>query len=191
MGQAGSGFEVADGELDDGVTSMEGVDGDGGAVEIGHEAVVTPVRPETLLGAVGDTGAAHDEAADHLTASGAGGVGGVGDLGLTVGRVVDVLPSILGDGGDRRRDGGGVAAHGHRVAHVEPVQRGDRVVGPEPRVDPHGQRAGGAGAPHPGDELVDEQPGATLSVGGTFAHPGVQHFTGVGTGGQDRVIAEG
>jgi alkanesulfonate monooxygenase SsuD/methylene tetrahydromethanopterin reductase-like flavin-dependent oxidoreductase (luciferase family) len=52
----------------------------------------------------------------------------------------------------------GVAAHGHRVAHVEAVQRGDRVVGPEPRIDPHRQRTG-PGAANPGDDLVDEPAG--------------------------------
>ena len=105
MAQSGAFFEVADGELDDGVATMEGVNGDGVAVEISHEAVVNPVRPETLLGAVGETGAAHDEAAGDPAASGAGGVGGVGDLGLTVGRLVDVLPSIVSDPDDRRGDG--------------------------------------------------------------------------------------
>ena len=84
----------------------------------------------------------------------------------------------------------GVGAHGHRVAHVEPVQRGDGVVGPEPRIDPDGERTGGAGAAHPGDELVDEPAGAALGVGLPFAHPGVQHLTGVGPGGEDRVVAE-
>ena len=91
---------------------------------------------------------------------------------------------------DRRRHRLHAGAHGHRVTHVQPPQGGDRVVGPEPRVHPHRQLAAGTGAAHPGDELVDEPAGTALGVGGSFAHPGVQHLTAVGPGGEQRVIAE-
>ena len=39
-------------------------------------------------------------------------------------------------------------------------------------------------------ELVEEAAGAALGVGLALAHPGVQHLTGVGAGGEDRVVAE-
>jgi hypothetical protein len=43
-----------------------------------------------------------------------------------------------------------------RPVHAKAVQRVDERVGPETRVAPHGQRAGGAGPLDPGDELLDE-----------------------------------
>ena len=125
-------FEVADGELDDGVVSVEPVDVDGVTVEVGQEGVVTPVGPQPQLDRVGEAGAPHDQSAGHLAATAAGGVGTLGDLGLTVGGVVDLLPGVLGNFRDRRSNALRVGAHGHRVTLVQPPQGGDRVVGPEP-----------------------------------------------------------
>ena len=49
MVESGAFFEVADGELDDGVVTVEPVDVDGVTVEIGEEGVVPPVGPQPLL----------------------------------------------------------------------------------------------------------------------------------------------
>ena len=46
MFESGAFFEVADGELDDGVLAVERVDVDGVAVEVGEERVVSPVGPQ-------------------------------------------------------------------------------------------------------------------------------------------------
>ena len=151
---------------------------------------MAPVGPQPLLGAVGEPGAAHDQPTRCPPPSAAGGVGRVGDLGLSAFGVGDVDPGVLVDRGDRGGDRLHAAAHGHRVAHVEPVQGGDGVVGPEPGIDAHGQRAGGAGAADAGDQLVEEAACAALGVGLASAHPGVQHLAGVGAGGEDRVVAE-
>lgn len=83
-----------------------------------------------------------------------------------------------------------VGADGHRVAHSETGERFDRVVGPEARIEPHDDLAGGAGAPDAGDELVDETLRASGGVGRPFAHPGMEHFAGVGPGRQQRVVAQ-
>src|SRR4051794_41008163 len=64
--EASAGFEVADGELDGGVLTMEPVPFDDVPVEVGDEGVVPPVRPELLLGASGQPGAAHDQAEGEL-----------------------------------------------------------------------------------------------------------------------------
>ena len=172
------------------MTTVERVDGDDVISEVGEEGMVAPVRPQPLLGGVGEPGAAHDQPARRLSPPAAGGVSGVGDLRLSADRVVDVDPRGVGDRRDRCSHRLHAAAHGHRVAHVQASQGGDGVVGPEPRIDPHGERAGSAGASHPGDQLVDEPAGATLRVGLPLAHPGVQHLTAVGAGGEDRVVAE-
>jgi hypothetical protein len=54
--EAGTFFEVADGELDDGVVTMKGVDGDGVVGEISQKGVVTPVGPQSLLSRVSGGG---------------------------------------------------------------------------------------------------------------------------------------
>ena len=59
--ESGAFFEVADGEFDGGVVTMELVGLDDGGVEAGDERVVAPVRPQLRLGAIGEPGAAHDE----------------------------------------------------------------------------------------------------------------------------------
>lgn len=64
----------------------------------------------------------------------------------------------------------------------------DERVGPEPRVGAHGELTDGAGAPHPGDELLDEPLVASLRR--AFAEPGVQHLAGAGPAREDRVVAE-
>ena len=123
-------------------------------------------------------------------ASFAGGVVAFGDLGATVAGVFDVFPGAVRDRRDRRGDAVGAAPDGHRVAHVEAVQPGDGVVGPEPGIDPHGQLAASTGAADTGNDFVDEPACPALGVGLSFAHPGVKHLTGVRPRGQDRVIAE-
>ena len=60
-------LEVADVELHSGVLTVEGVDGDGVAVEVGEEREVAPVGPQLELAAVGEAGAAHDQAALLVT----------------------------------------------------------------------------------------------------------------------------
>jgi hypothetical protein len=46
-------------------------------------------------------------------------------------------------------------------------------AGPEPGIDAHRQRAGGAGATDTDDQLVEESARPALGVGLAFAHPGV------------------
>ena len=91
--EPGAVFEVADGELDGGVLTMEPIDFDDVAVEIGEERVVPPVGPQLLLGSPGEPGAAHDQSAGEL----AGRVGRLGDLGLAAVGVLDVDPGVLVD----------------------------------------------------------------------------------------------
>ena len=62
MVEPGAFFEVADGELDDGVGAVEIISGGGVVVGVGDERVVSPVGPHLLLGALGESGAAHHEA---------------------------------------------------------------------------------------------------------------------------------
>jgi len=72
-------FELADGQLDDGVLTVEPVGFDGVQVAVaGDEAVMTPRRTTVLVGAIGEAGAAH-EAAIFLTGAAAN-VGGFDDL---------------------------------------------------------------------------------------------------------------
>ena len=49
MLEPGAFFEVADGELDDGVAAVELVRGGGVVVGVGDECVVSPVGPQSLL----------------------------------------------------------------------------------------------------------------------------------------------
>lgn len=62
-------FEIADGELDPGVFTVEGVDVDGVAFEVGHEGEVAPLWPQRRL-ATDQTGAPHDEPASLVLALG-------------------------------------------------------------------------------------------------------------------------
>ncbi len=84
MLESGAFFEVADGELDDGVGAVELVRGGGVVFGVGVECVVSPVGPQSLLCGVGEAGAAHDEADGALGFAAAGGVLGLGDLGVAV-----------------------------------------------------------------------------------------------------------
>ena len=58
MFETGTGFEVFDCEFDRGVLAMEPVDLDDITGQVGEEGMVTPVRPQFLLGGVGESGAA-------------------------------------------------------------------------------------------------------------------------------------
>lgn len=105
--------------------------------------------------------------------------------------VLDLLPGVLGDRRDGVSDAFRAAADRHRVAHVQAVQRDDRVVRPEPRIEPDRQRTGRAGATDAGDQLFEETDRAALGVRRSLPHPRVQHLSGVSACGQQRVIAEG
>ena len=58
MFESGAFFEVADGQFDAGVLTVEGVDLDRGAVQVGQEGEVPPVGPQAGLAGVGEPGAA-------------------------------------------------------------------------------------------------------------------------------------
>ncbi len=103
-------LEIVDGEFDDGVVTMEGVEVDGSTLEVGQEGEVAPVGPQRGLGA-DQAGAAHDEAPAL--------VGALGHLGPPSFGVVDLHPGVLGDGGDGPGQGLGPGAHGHRVVDPE------------------------------------------------------------------------
>jgi hypothetical protein len=67
VAQPGAVFEVADGELHGGVAAVVSGQVDGGALAVGGEGVVAPVRPQSGLLA-DQAGAAHDQPAAGLTA---------------------------------------------------------------------------------------------------------------------------
>jgi hypothetical protein len=95
----GAVLEVADGQLADGVAAVVGVQVDRAAGAVCDEGVVAPVRPEGGLRA-GQAGAAHDQ---PVWAE-----GGLGDLRHAAVGVVDGLPGVLADGGDRGPHGLGL-----------------------------------------------------------------------------------
>ena len=99
MVEPGAFFEVADGELDDGVGAVELISGGGVVVGVGDERVVSPVGPHLLLGALGES-AAHHEANGALVFAAAGDVLGLGDLGAAA-LGVDVGPGVVADRLDR------------------------------------------------------------------------------------------
>ena len=101
MVEPGAFFEVADGELDDGVGAVELISGGGVVVGVGDERVVSPVGPHLLLGALGESGAAHHEANGALGFAAAGDVLGLGDLGAAALGVGDVGPGVVADRLDR------------------------------------------------------------------------------------------
>jgi hypothetical protein len=108
-------FEVADGELNDGVVAVEPVDRDGGGGQVGEERVMPPGRDQRGLVGVSEAGAAHDEAQPA--------VGALADLGEPALGVIDVDPPVLWD----RRDGcvdGGIGPHGHGETDVQAAQGG-------------------------------------------------------------------
>ena len=144
---------------------MERVDGHGVIGEIGEEPEVTPVRPQSCLTGVGEPGAT-----DHQTTVL---VHALSHLGFTVRGVIDVGPGIFVDGRNGVGDASGVGSHGHRVTHIEPVQRGDRVFGPEPRIETHHHLTGRSAAADPGNSFINEPPGTAGRVRRPFTHPGV------------------
>jgi hypothetical protein len=85
---------VADGELDDGVAAVVGVQLDRGADPVGHQRVVAPGREQLLL-VIGVRDAAHDEAVAAKR--------GLGDLRDPVRGGADVDPGSLADAGDLER----------------------------------------------------------------------------------------
>src|SRR6266508_604451 len=178
---AGAGFEVADGELDGGVSAVVLVGGDGVGGRTGDEGVVAPVGPEGLLGGVGEAAATHDEPVAALVAACAGDIGALGDGGLAGVGVDDGGPGVVVDGGDGGADRL-VDRDGDRPADVQPAQGVDQLVGPEPRIGSQAQRCGGAGAADPGDEFFDEA--FVASLRGPFTHAGMEHLAGLGAGGQ-------
>jgi hypothetical protein len=89
-------FEIADGELDDGVLAVLGLDDLEEVGAVGDEREVAPVGPQLGLGA--DQAGAAD---DQPSAAGAG----FGDLRLAVfGVVIERPPSRFGDVRDRVGD---------------------------------------------------------------------------------------
>jgi hypothetical protein len=112
---------VADGELDDGVAAVIGVQLDRGAGPVGYERVVAPGREELLL-VVQVADAADDEpvAAEQ----------GLGDLRDPAVGVGDLDPGRLGDGRDRATDGLGLP-YGDREPDVVGAQPRDRLGSPE------------------------------------------------------------
>ena len=70
--EARSFLQVADGQLDRGVLAVERVHLDERQIEVGDEGVMTPIGPQRSLGALGEAGAAHDQAHGALLAVHAG-----------------------------------------------------------------------------------------------------------------------
>jgi hypothetical protein len=123
--------------------------------------------------------AAHDHAPPRQ--------GGLGDLRLAaVGVVLDLRPGVFGDLLDRRVDGLG-HAHGDRVLPAGPLQALEELGVPEPRVGAQQLDAGGAGAVHAGDQLIDETQDPALGVRRPLAQPQVEHLAGPRPRGQQRV----
>ena len=110
MLEPGSLLEVAYGQFDAGVSTVEGVDLDGGAVQVGEEPEVPPVRPQPGLSAVGEPGAPHDQSPAPIL--------GFGDLGLAVGGVFDVDSTICEVHGYKKQG----AAYGYtKVVGYHPI----------------------------------------------------------------------
>ena len=94
--ESGAFFEVADGELDDGVFSVELVGFDHRHIGVGgDEGVVSPVRPQAALVLVGEPGSAHNEADAAGFVAAADGVDRFRNLGLAAKRVVDEATILL------------------------------------------------------------------------------------------------
>ena len=131
MVEPGAFFEVADGELDDGVGAVEPVSGGGVVFGVGDKRVVPPVRPQSLLRALGEAGAAHHEAHGAPVFAAAGGVVGLGDLGMAAFGVGDVGPGVVGDCLDRCAHSGS-ERDGDRPLGVVGVEAVDQLVGRTP-----------------------------------------------------------
>ena len=154
-----------------GVGAVELISGGGVVVGVGDERVVSPVGPHLLLGALGESGAAHHEANGALGFAAAGDVLGLGDLGAAALGVGDVGPGVVADRLDRCAHSGS-ERDGDRPLDVVGVEAVDQLVGPEPRVGAYGGRPGGPGASQVGDELVDESHHSSRRARGAFAHAG-------------------
>jgi hypothetical protein len=106
------------------VVAVEGVGCDGvEVVAVGDERMVSPQWEQAGLGGVGEAGATDhqpDGAAIALSSSAAD-IAGLRDLGVAAVGVVDLLPGVVGDLGDRGLDLGSVG-DGDRPGHVMPVQ---------------------------------------------------------------------
>src|SRR5512133_3225451 len=153
--QAHAALEVADAQLDRGVAAVILVQPHGGADSVGDEGVVAPVREQLRL-FTHQTGAAHDQPVTL--------VAGLGDLGDAALGIDDVDPCLLVDGGDRLADRFGLA-DGHGVVDLVAAAGADGLGRPEAGVGAYGQLAAGAGAAHPGGQLLDEPGGAAGGVG--------------------------
>jgi len=173
-------LEVADHVFDLGVAAVVGLQPDRGADTVGDEGVVVPGGKQLAL--VAEVAhPTHDEPVALVV--------GLGDLGHAGVGIGDVDPGGLGDRRDRVADWLGLA-DGDRVVHLVAPQRRDGLGRPEPRVHADGQLAGGTSAAHAGDELINESGHAAGGVGPAGPLAGVQHLTGSGAGGQQRVVAE-
>ena len=64
-------FEIADGELNNGVFAVEPVGFDHGRGGVGDEGVVAPIGPQSPLGPLGEAGSTHNKAHGSLPAFGA------------------------------------------------------------------------------------------------------------------------
>ena len=155
-------FEVADGELDDGVLPVLGLDHLKRLAAVGEEREVAPIRPQ--LGLRSDQpGAAHD----HPSAA----VGRLRDLCLPVfGVVGECLPGELGDLGDRVADAL-VAADADRVAPAGLLEPPHQRLVPERRAGAQQLLPGGACARNASDQLIDEPDRTTTGVSLAFAQP--------------------
>ena len=87
----------------------------------------SPVGPQSLLGGVGEAGAAHDEANGTFRFAAAGGVLGFGDLGVAAVGVVDVGPCGAADCLDRCANSG-YEGHGDRPFDVVGVETVDQFA---------------------------------------------------------------
>ena len=146
--ESGTFFEVADGEFNGGVFTVELVGLD--RVEVGavrDERVVSPVGPQPSLCFVGETGAAHDQPDAAGVFTFAGRVDGFGDLGLPTNGVVDVSPGVIVDRCDCLFHVL-VQANGDRPMDLVDVQTVDEFPCPEPGIGAHRDRSSGAGASH-------------------------------------------
>ncbi len=154
-------------------TTAVGVESDGLSLAIGDEGVVAIGGKERGPGVV-QFRAAHDETVT--------GVDGVADPGLTVYRVDDGYPGVLGDLLEDPFDGR-VLSDSDRVAHLMVTTSLDHVLGEETRVAAQRQRPRRPGATTTAHHLAHEALGAALGVGRTFSKSHVQGLAGVGTGG--------
>ena len=132
--ESGAFFEVADGEFNGGVFTMELIGLDRIQIgAVGDERVVSPVGPQASLSLIGETSAAHDQPDAAGVFACAGRVDGFSDLSHAADGVVDVSPGVLADRGDRLFHVF-VQADSDRPADVVGVESVDQFPGPEPGI---------------------------------------------------------